>query len=233
MLRTDRLSRDNIEKITETSKRVTDVLVHYPSKGNRQYLRHHHVTVMRLHPTEPFFLHVYISAYLPTVTGTNFYSGKTLQKLIDLLRIEGEARRGAIFLFLLLYFFAPPAVPRLCLCLGRFTGHVEICPYFQIFQVSSCLRPIFGLLRHVHQCAKQTLENILRDRHLIKTMRCIEFGPVLQVPENRPCFPYLRQRLRFFHLARRGALFPVFQQLINFGAAPLTWRSSMLSLTIE
>src|ERR1041384_523010 len=42
------------KKITETSKRVTDVLVHYPSKGNRYYLRHHHVTVMRLHPAEPF-----------------------------------------------------------------------------------------------------------------------------------------------------------------------------------
>src|SRR3954466_15884103 len=87
--------------------------------------------------------------------------------------------------------------------------------------------------KKVDQCAKQTLENILRDMHLIKTMRCIEFGPVLQVPENRPCFPYLQQRLRFFHLSRRGVLFPVFQQLINFGAAPLTWRSSMLSLTIE
>src|SRR3954468_7860828 len=135
-----------------------------------------------------------LSAYLPTVTGTNFYSGKTLKKLIDLLRIEGEARRGAIFLFLLLYFFVPPAVPRLYLrlCLGRFTGHVEICPYFQIFQVSSCLRPILGLLRNVHQCAKKNLENILRDMHLIKTMRCMEFGPVLQVPENGIFFPYLQ-----------------------------------------
>ena len=62
------------------------VLVHYPSNGNREYLRHHHVTAMRLHPAEPFLLGVYKSTYLPTVTGTDFDSCKALDELIDILR---------------------------------------------------------------------------------------------------------------------------------------------------
>ena len=79
------------------------------------------------------------------------------------------------------------------------------------------------------------LKEILKNMHLIKAMRCIEFVPVLQVPEHKPRLPYLQQRLwRLSHrLSRRGALLPVFQQLIDFGTALLTWRSSMLSVTIE
>ena len=86
MLHTYGLLRYNVEGVAETSKHVTDVLPHYPSNGNWEYLHHHHVTVMRLHPAEPFLLGVMKSSYLPTVTRTNFDSNKELDELIDLLR---------------------------------------------------------------------------------------------------------------------------------------------------
>ena len=135
-------------------------------------------------------------------------------------------------LLLLVDFSAPFPLLRLCLLRRLFT--VDIFPNLQIFQVFPCLRPILGLLRHLHQCAKQALEDILRDMHLIKAMRRVVIGPVLQVPENRPRFPYLQQRLRcLFDLSRRRALFLVSQQLVDFSAAPLTCRSSKLSQPIE
>jgi hypothetical protein len=50
------------------------VLVHYPSDRNGKYLCHQHVTVVRLHPTEPLLRFVQISAYVPRVTVRNLNS---------------------------------------------------------------------------------------------------------------------------------------------------------------
>ena len=51
----DGLSRDDVEKVAKVSERIADVLVHYPSDRNQKYLRHHHMTVVRLHPAEGLF----------------------------------------------------------------------------------------------------------------------------------------------------------------------------------
>ena len=82
---------------------------------------------------------------------------------------------------------------RLCVLRGY---SVKILPYTQDFQVSSCLWPVLSLLRHVQKCAKQALENILRDMHLIKAIRSVEDLPVRQIPKNRLRFPYPQERLR-------------------------------------
>ena len=70
----DRLPSDDVEKVTEASQSFTDVRFHYPSDCNRKYLRHHHVTVMRLHPAEDFFIWVQVSAYQTRVTEEYFDS---------------------------------------------------------------------------------------------------------------------------------------------------------------
>ena len=111
---------------------------------------------------------------------------------------------------------------------------MKLFPDIQIYQVVSCFWPIFGPLWHVEQGTKQTLAHVLCDMHDIKAVRHKEDLPVRQVPENRPRFPYLQQRLwRLSLLSRRWALFPIFQQLIDFLAAPLAWRSTAFGCTIE
>src|SRR5664279_400853 len=111
---------------------------------------------------------------------------------------------------------------------------MKLFPDFQDSQVISCFWPIFGLLRHVEQCAKETLAHILRDMHDIKAMRPIIDWPVVQVPENRPRFPYPHQRIWCLSLlSRRWALFPIFQQLIDFRAFPLTWGPRVSSVPLN
>jgi hypothetical protein len=68
----------------------------------------------------------------------------------------------------------------------------------------------------------------------IKAKGHAEDLPVRQIPENRPPFPYLQERLgRLLLLSRCRALWPTCQQLIDFLAAPLTWGISELKFTIE
>src|SRR4051812_2441778 len=70
--------------------------------------------------------------------------------------------------------------------------------------------------------------------HEIKAMRTAEETPVFQIPENRPRFPYPHQRLSLlFFLSRRRALFPSFQQVVDFFAAPSSWGCSELLASIE
>ena len=71
----------------------------------------------------------------------------------------------------------------------------------------------------------------------------VELISVRQVPENRPRFPYLQQRLwrlsllsrlwRLLLLSRQWAVFPIFQQLVYFLAAPRTRAFSGFGFTIE
>src|SRR3954465_256882 len=98
-------------------------------------------------------------------------------------------------------------------------------------------------LWHVEQGSKQTLAHVLRDMHDIKAVRHTVDLPVRQVPENRPRFPYLQQRLwrlslfsrlwRLLLLSRQWAVFPIFQQLVYFLAAPRTRAFSGFGFTIE
>jgi hypothetical protein len=70
--------------------------------------------------------------------------------------------------------------------------------------------------------------------HGIKAMGRAEDLPVRQIPENRPRFPYLQERLgRLSLLSRRWALWPICQQLLDFFAAPQRWISSELNFPIE
>src|SRR4051812_10938305 len=79
--------------------------------------------------------------------------------------------------------------------------------------------------------------------HDIKAVRHTVDLPVRQVPENRPRFPYLQQRLwrlsllsrlwRLLLLSRQWAIFPIFQQLVYFLAAPRTRAFSGFGFTIE
>ena|ERR1041385_8886530 len=95
--------------------------------------------------------------------------------------------QGAIMFFLLLGLFAHVDLHlrlhlRLCVLRGY---SVKILPYTQDFQVSSCLWLVLSLLRHVQKCAKQALENILRDMHLIKAIRSVEDLPLRQISKNK------------------------------------------------
>jgi hypothetical protein len=74
LIQVDRFPRDDVEEVAEAKQCPTDVLIHYPSDRNGKYLCHQHVTVMRLHPTEPLLHFVQISAYVPRVTVRNFNS---------------------------------------------------------------------------------------------------------------------------------------------------------------
>jgi hypothetical protein len=56
---------ETTSKTWQRSTSVSYVLVHYPSKSNRKYMHHHHMTVMRLHYTEPLFL-------CPDICGCSF-----------------------------------------------------------------------------------------------------------------------------------------------------------------
>src|SRR3989337_836367 len=70
--------------------------------------------------------------------------------------------------------------------------------------------------------------------HDIKAVRHTVDLPVRQVLENRPRFPYLQQRLwRLSLLSQLWALFPIFQQLVYFLAAPRTRASLGFGFTIE
>jgi hypothetical protein len=42
----DGLSRDQVEPVAEVGQHIMDVLVHYALDCEREYLHHHHVTVM-------------------------------------------------------------------------------------------------------------------------------------------------------------------------------------------
>ena len=113
-------------------------------------------------------------------------------------------------------------------------GCLKIFPDAKPFQIVSCSRPILGLFGHVGKSAKQTLGNILRNVHYIEAMGRVEDLLVLQVVENRPRFPYTQQRIYPRSLlSRRRALLPIFQKLVDFGAAPRARGSFGLVFTIE
>src|SRR3954471_13545060 len=72
--------------------------------------------------------------------------------------------------------------------------------------------------------------------HDVEAVRRAEKLPVWELPENRHCFPYLQQRLVLLPLSllsRLRTIFPVFQQLFHFFAAPPLRDSSDLGLAIE
>src|SRR4051812_29533854 len=72
--------------------------------------------------------------------------------------------------------------------------------------------------------------------HEGKAMRHAEKLPVWQLLENRPCFPYLQQRLVLLPLSllsRIRTIFLVFQQFFHFFAAPPHRDSSSLGFSIE
>src|SRR4051812_14922429 len=69
-----RLPSDDIEEVTEVSQRCTDVRFHYPSNCNGNYLRHHDMTVMKIHPAEDFFRRVEPSFYQRCIAHGKFDS---------------------------------------------------------------------------------------------------------------------------------------------------------------
>src|SRR3954468_3392286 len=84
------------------------------------------------------------------------------------------------------------------------------------YQVMPCFRTIFLPIWHVDYGGDQTLAHVFRDMHDVEVMRRAEKLPVWQLLENRPCFPYLHQRLALLPLSllpRIRTIFPVFQQL--------------------
>src|SRR5215216_2480078 len=72
---------------------------------------------------------------------------------------------------------------------------VKLLPDTQAYQVVPCFRTIFRPIWHVDYGGDQTLAHVFRDMHDVEAMRRAEKLPVWQLPENRPCFPYLHQRL--------------------------------------
>src|SRR3954463_10305396 len=93
---------------------------------------------------------------------------------------------------------------------------VKVLPDTQAYQVVPCFWTIFRPIWHVDYGGDQTLAHVF--------------------PENRPCFPYLHQRivlLPLLLLSRLRTIFPVFQQLFHFFAAPTLWDSSGLGFAIE
>jgi hypothetical protein len=113
------------------------------------------------------------------------------------------------------------------------TSYLKVIPDPHKFHVVSFFWPIFGTICHVEKGAKKTVTHFFRDMHDIKAMGRVEDLPVRLIPENRPRFPYLQQRLgRFSLLSRCRALWPIFQQLIDFVATPQTSGCSKLNFTI-
>ena len=114
---------------------------------------------------------------------------------------------------------------------------VKLLPDTQAYQVVPCFRTIFRPIWHVDYGGDQTLAHVFRDMHDVEAMRRAEKLPVWQLPENRPCFPYLHQRLVLLLplslLSWLRTIFLVFQQLFHFFAAPSLWDSSGLGFAIE
>src|SRR3954463_12056764 len=113
---------------------------------------------------------------------------------------------------------------------------VKLLPDTQAYQVVPCFQTIFRPIWHVDYGGDQTIAHVFRDMHDVKAMRRAEKLPVWQLPENRPCFPYLHQRLvllPFLLLSRLRRIFPVFQEFFHFFTAPLLWDSSGLGIAIE
>jgi hypothetical protein len=63
-----------LKKLQRYVSVLTDVLVHYPSNCNQNYLHHHHTKFMRHHPNEILFLRVYVFFYQPWVTKRHLHS---------------------------------------------------------------------------------------------------------------------------------------------------------------
>ena len=63
------------------------------------------------------------------------------------------------------------------------------------FKSALAFGPSLVLSGMLEQGTKQTLAHILRDMHDIKVVRHTVDLPVRKVPENRPRYPYLQQRL--------------------------------------
>src|SRR3954470_20302097 len=127
-----------------------------------------------------------------------------MDKLLDLLLSQSEARRGAVISTGLLlghpFSLAISRVLRFHILLFLrliivVTRGMKFSPVAHKFQVIPCFWPVLGLLRHVEQRAKQALAHVLCDMHDIKAMRIAEETPVFQIAENRLRFPYPHQWL--------------------------------------
>src|SRR3954466_4884817 len=104
---------------------------------------------------------------------------------------------------------------------------VKLLPDTQAYQVVPCFRTIFRPIWHVDYGGDHTLAHVFRDMHDVEAMRRAEKLPVWQLLENRPCFPYLHQRLVLLLplslLSRLRTIFPVFSNsstsslLLRFG----------------
>src|SRR3954469_17169184 len=101
---------------------------------------------------------------------------------------------------------------------------VKLHPDNQAYQVMPCFRTIFRPIWHVDYGGDQTLAHVFCDMHDVEAMRRAEKLPVWKLPENRPCFPYLHQRLVLLPLSllsRIRTIFPLIHQLFHFFADPM------------